>query len=153
MANDRWHTQQLMLSYKVLFPVPGVSVALAYMAYNPCSLTRYFSQFQEFPWRWLTWLPWLVCVINKFQSQRLRALNMYRKAPNFCGPKFCENVENQANVNFCDKIFLVSCGEPTTMAVTKTQNRLEWNGTECIVIFWLLTKNFDLGLGISTLSF
>ena len=28
------------------------------------------------------------------------------------GQKFCENVENQANVNYCDKIFVIMRGKP-----------------------------------------
>ena len=37
-------------------------------------------------------------------------------APIFHGQRFCENVENHAYVNFCDKSFVIVHGEPTPVA-------------------------------------
>ena len=68
--------------------------------------------------------------------------------------EFHENVENHTNVNFFERKILWWQGEPTpTVAVTKTRNGMERDGMKRSIIFRLLTKSFNLGLGIPKSKF
>ena len=60
----------------------------------------------------------LVQILRGVHGTKLKSGARYRISSNFRGPKFCENVENQENVNFREKNFVIALtASPHVLAV------------------------------------